>query len=55
MGDDAETTLKQLLPCHYKTRQSAFREEARYAYMDPAEFSGIMFECLERKPKYETH
>lgn len=29
--------------------QSAFREGARYAYMDPAEFGGIMFEFVERK------
>lgn len=28
--------------------QSAFREEARYAYMDPAECGGIMFEFVER-------
>lgn len=28
--------------------QSAFREEARYAYMDPAQFGGIMFEFVQR-------
>ena len=28
--------------------QSAFREEARYAYMDPVECGGIMFEFVER-------
>ncbi len=28
--------------------QSAFREEGRYAYMDPAEFGGIMFEFVQR-------
>jgi hypothetical protein len=28
--------------------QSAFREGARYAYMDPAECGGIMFEFVER-------
>jgi methylmalonyl-CoA/ethylmalonyl-CoA epimerase len=31
-------------------QQSAFREGARYAYMDPAELGGIMFEFVERKP-----
>jgi len=28
--------------------QSAFREGGRYAYMDPTEFGGIMFEFVER-------
>ncbi|MBI1988720.1 MAG: VOC family protein, partial [Betaproteobacteria bacterium] len=28
--------------------QSAFREGARYAYMDPTELGGIMFEFVER-------
>jgi hypothetical protein len=28
--------------------QSAFREGSRYAYMDPTELGGIMFEFIER-------
>ena len=28
--------------------QSAFREDGRYAYMDPAEFGGIIFEFVQR-------
>ena len=28
--------------------QSAFREHARYAYMDPAQFGGITFEFVQR-------
>ncbi len=31
--------------------QSAFREDARYAYMDPAGSAGIMFEFVERRPQ----
>jgi len=33
--------------------QSAFREGACYAYMDPTESGGIMFEFVERNAKQQ--
>lgn len=42
----AVTTLQQQ---GIDVLQSAFREGARYAYMDPSALGGIMFEFVERK------
>ncbi len=46
---DVQQTVTALQQQGIGVLQSAFREEARYAYMDPAELGGIMFEFVDRK------
>jgi len=46
---DMQKTVTTLQQQGIDVLQSAFREGARYSYMDPTELGGIMFEFVERK------
>jgi len=46
---DMQKTVTALEQHGIGVLQSAFREGARYSYMDPTELGGIMFEFVERK------
>ena len=45
---DMQQTITTLQQQGIDVLQSAFREGSRYAYMDPTELGGIMFEFVER-------
>ncbi len=45
---DTQQVVATLQQQGFGVVQSAFREDARYAYMDPAEFGGITFEFVQR-------
>ena len=45
---DLQKTVNTLRQQGINVAQSAFREGARYAYMEPTELGGIMFEFVER-------